>query len=172
MFASFPARNRLHFVLPVPPLFSQRLNSKIEALDLEHLNRRFSQRERTVNQSRPQGIVIAAVLMIVFGVAEVKTGLTHRFFSLSTARVAASAYAGATIGILYVVAGLLILSMKRWAAATAIALLIADIIGRVAMVVTGLYPVDSVMQTLAIILGTSIVAVFAVYIKLKWSSFA
>jgi hypothetical protein len=62
--------------------------------------------------------------------------------------------------------------MKRWAAATAIALLIADIIGRVAMVVTGLYPVDSVMQTLAIILGTSIVAVFAVYIKLKWSSFA
>jgi hypothetical protein len=68
-------------------------------------------------------------------------------------------------------AGLLILSMKRRAAALAIVFLIADIIGRIAMVVTGLYPVDSFKQILAIILGTSIVAVFAVYVRLKWSSF-
>jgi hypothetical protein len=125
-----------------------------------------------VNQNRPRGIVVVALLMIAFGIAEVKTGLTHNFFSISTAKVTTSAYAGAAIGILYAMAGLLILSMKRWAAALAIVLLIADIIGRIAMVVTGLYPVDSFKQILAIILGTSIVALFAVYIRLKWSSFS
>jgi hypothetical protein len=76
------------------------------------------------------------------------------------------------LGVLYALAGLLILSMNRWAAAGAIVLLIADIIGRLAMVITGLYPVDSFKQASAIILGTFIVAGFAVYIRLKWSSFS
>jgi hypothetical protein len=125
-----------------------------------------------VNHSRPRGIVIVALLMIAFGLVEVKTGLTHSFFSISTAKVTTSAYAGTAIGILYAMAGLVILSMKRWAAALAILLLIADIMGRIAMVVTGLYPVDSFKQILAIVLGTSIVAIFAVYIRLKWSSFS
>jgi hypothetical protein len=124
-----------------------------------------------VNHSRPPGIVIVALLMVAFGLAEVYTGLTHSFFNLSTAKVATSAYAGAAIGILYATAGLLILSMKRWAAALAIFLLIVDIVGRIAMVVMGLYPVDSLKQVLAMILGTLIVALFAVYIKIKWSCF-
>jgi hypothetical protein len=109
--------------------------------------------------------------MITFGMAEVVTGITHNFFGIATAKASASAYAGAAIGVLYVVAGLLILSMKRRAAALAIVLLIADIVGRVAMVVTGIYPIDSLKQTVAIILGTSIVAVFAIYVRLKWSYF-
>ena len=125
-----------------------------------------------MNPSRARGIIIVALLMIAFGLAEVYTGLTHRFFNLSTAKVATSAYAGAAIGILYAMAGLLILSMRRWAAALAILLLITDIIGRIAMVLTGLYPVDSFKQILAMILGTLIVAIFAVYIRLKWSSFS
>jgi hypothetical protein len=128
-------------------------------------------KEGSVNPKRPRGIVIAALLMIAFGLAEVSTGLTHNFFGISTAKVTAAAYAGTAIGALYAVAGLLILSMKRRAAALAIAFLIADIIGRVAMVAMGLYPVNSLKQLVAIILGTSIVAVFAIYIRLKWSSF-
>jgi hypothetical protein len=125
-----------------------------------------------MSQSRPQGILLVALLMIIFGLTEVATGLTHNFFGISTAEGTASAYAGSAIGVLYALAGSLILSMKRWAAAGAIVLLIADITGRIVMVVTGLYPVDSFKQTSAIILGTSIVAVFAVYIRLKWSSFS
>ena len=50
-------------------------------------------------------------------------------------------------------------------------LLIADIVGRIAMVATGLYPLGSWKQTFSMILGTSIVAAFAIYIRLKWSSF-
>ena len=109
--------------------------------------------------------------MLAFGLAEVVTGLTHTFFGISTSRSTASACAGVTIGALYALAGLLILPMKRRAAALATVLLIADIVGRVAMVATGLYPLDSWKQTFAMTLGTSIVATFAIYIRLKWSSF-
>ena len=124
-----------------------------------------------MNPNRPRGIVIAALLMIAFGLAEVATGLTHSFFGVFTAKVTAAVYAGIAIGVLYAAAGLLILFMKRWAAALAILLLVADIVGRVAMVIAGLYPIDSLKQRAAIILGTSIVAAFAFYIRWKWSSF-
>jgi hypothetical protein len=119
--------------------------------------------DKSANQSRPRDIIIVALSMIVFGLAELTTSFTHRFFGLSTAQIATSTYLGATIGTLYAAAGLLVLSMKKRAAAVAIVFLIADVVGRIAMVVTGLYPVDSLKQIAAIILGTSIVAIFAVY---------
>ena len=127
--------------------------------------------DKPVGQVRSRGIAVVVTLMIVFGVAEVTAGITHRFLGLSTAQGMIATYTGAAIGVLYAVAGLLILSMKRRAAALAIALLIVVIVGRVGMVVAGLYPIDSFKQVLAIILGTSIVAVFAIYIGLKWSLF-
>jgi hypothetical protein len=127
--------------------------------------------DKPANQSRPRVIIIVALLMILFGLAELTTSFTHRFFGLSTAQVATSTYLGATIGTLYAAAGLLVLSMKRQAAAVAIVFLIADVVGRIGMVVTGLYPVDSAKQIAAIILGTSLVALFAVYIGSKWSTF-
>jgi hypothetical protein len=83
--------------------------------------------------NRPSGIVFVAVLMIVFGLAEVMTGFTHHFFGL---RIAEGTYASTAIGLLYAVAGLFILSMRRWAAALAIAILITVMIGRIATVVT------------------------------------
>src|SRR5215470_14414613 len=58
------------------------------------------QMDKPANQSRPRGIIIVALLMIVFGLAELTTSFTHRFFGLSTAQVATSTYLGATIGTL------------------------------------------------------------------------
>ena len=66
----------------------------------------------------------------------------------------------------YVVAGVLILTRHLWAARLAIALLIADIVGRLALVVTGLYPLDSLKQIVGIIGGTAIATAFAIYIYL------
>ena len=109
--------------------------------------------------------------MIVFGIAEVVTGFSHNFFGVHTARVTIATYAGAAIGVLYSVAGLLVLTMKRTAVALALVLLIAVIAGRIAMVVTGLFPTDSLRQTVAIALGTSIAIAFTVYIRLKWNVF-
>jgi hypothetical protein len=61
--------------------------------------------------------------------------------------------------------------MQKRAAALAIVLLGADIIGRVALVVVGFYPTDSLENTFSIIAGTGIAVIFAVYIGWKWKSF-
>ena len=124
-----------------------------------------------VKRSRPRGIIVVAFLMILFGLAEVVTGFTHQFFGVMMANGATSAYAGASIGVLYAAAGLLVLIMRKWAATLAIACLAADVVGRVAMVFTGLYPVDSPAQTFAIVTGTAIVVAFAIYILSSWRAF-
>ncbi len=117
------------------------------------------------------GIAIAAILMILFGLAEVVTGFTHQFFGITTADTSIFTYAATAIGGFYVLAGLLILTMKKWAAALAIVLLGADIIGRITLVMFGLYPLDSFEQIFAIVMGTIIAAIFAIYIGWRWRSF-
>jgi len=124
-----------------------------------------------VNQSRPWSTLIVACLMILFGAAEVVTGFTHNFFGITTSSVVIFTYSSAAIGACSVVGGLLILTMKKWAAALTIVLLAADIGGRVALVVTGLYPTDSAKNTFSIIAGTVIAALFAIYIGWRWKSF-
>jgi len=119
----------------------------------------------------PLGLIIVAALMIVFGLAEVATGFTHQFFGLTTAQVDTSTYLGIALGLFYLAGGILVLTRKRWAAIIAIVLLAGDVAGRIAMVVFGLYPVDSFRQTFGIVVGTAIAAFFAVYIGLKLKSF-
>ncbi len=126
---------------------------------------------KLADRSRPRGVEIVAFLMIVFGLAEVATGFTHEFFGPTTALGAVSAYGGASIGALYAAAGLLVLIPRKWAAALAIGCLAADVVGRVAMVLTGLYPVDSMLQIFAMATGTAIVIAFAIYIASKWATF-
>ena len=46
------------------------------------------------------GIATVAILMILFGLAEIVTGFTHNFFGVSTTRGAFSAYANAGVGAL------------------------------------------------------------------------
>lgn len=123
------------------------------------------------SQARPRGIIIIACLMILFGLAEVVTAFTHNFFGITTTSVIIFTYSSVAIGMCYVAAGFLILTMKKWAAALAIVLLGVDIVGRVALTVTGLYPTNSLENTFAIIAGTVIVALFAISIGWKWKSF-
>ena len=120
---------------------------------------------------RPRGILIVAILMILFGVAEVLTGFTHNFIGLvSTTQASMATYLGVTLGAFYSIGGVLILTTRKWAIA-AIVLLALDVTGRIAMVLTGLYPLDSVSQTIAILIGTAIAAFFAIYIGLKLKFF-
>lgn len=119
----------------------------------------------------PGGLFVVALLMIAFGLAEVATGFTHRFLGLATAKVVVATCVSAAIGTLYVAAGALVLTMKKWAAALAIAFLVADIVGRLSMIATGLYSLSSFRQTSAMTLGTSLVVAFAVYIRSKWPLF-
>ena len=116
--------------------------------------------------SRGQGIPIVAVLMLVFGAAEVVTAFTHNFVGISTSSSLVFTAAAVAIGACYAVAGLLILTRRLWAARLAIVFLIIDIVGRLALVVTGLYPLNSLEQVVGIIGGTAIAAAFAIYIYL------
>jgi len=109
--------------------------------------------------------------MIVFGFAEIITGFTHNFFGLHTAQGAVSTYIGASIGLLYAAAGFVILIMKRRKAVLAIVLLLMVVVGRISMVMTGLYSVNTFRQAVAMILGTSIAAGFAIFIALQRSAF-
>ena len=120
-----------------------------------------------MSESRPAGITVVAVLMILFGLAEVVTGFRHEFFGLTTAQVAVSTYLGVSLGLFYFIGGLLLLTRRKWAAIAAILLLCGDVIGRVAMVAGGLYPLSSFMQIFAIIVGTGLAAFFAVYLGTK-----
>ena len=117
-------------------------------------------------------ISAVAILMILFGLAEIVTGFTHNFFGVSTTRGAFSAYANAGVGALYAVAGILILSMKKRCVAIALGCLALDVVGRIALVVTGLFPINAFRQTGAIVAGTTIVIIFAAYIGSKWKQFS
>lgn len=115
----------------------------------------------------PLGIVIVSSLMILFGVTEVATAFSHDFVGITTSASLASTVAGAALGAFYLLAGILALSMKRWAMRCAIALLVADVVGRLGLVATRLYPLNSAENVAGIVGGTSIAAVFAIYLSLK-----
>ncbi len=72
---------------------------------------------------------------------------------------------------LFYVAGLLTLTMRRWAATLALVLLCVDILGRIARVAAGLYPVDTARNVFAMIAGTAIAALIGLYIWRKRKSF-
>ena len=125
-----------------------------------------------MNQKRPWGIMLVAVLTIFFGLAEVATGLTHNFLGLiSTTQADLATYGAALVGALYAIGGLLLLTMKKWAAKLAMTCLILVILGRIVLVLTGLYPLTSFLQDISIIIGTALAIIFAIYIGLKWKSF-
>jgi hypothetical protein len=116
-------------------------------------------------------ITTVAILMILFGLAEIVTGFTHNFFGVSTTRSTFSACANAGVGALYAVAGILILSMTKRCVAIALGCLALDVVGRIALVVTGLFPINAFRQTGAMVAGTIIVIIFAAYIGSKWKQF-
>jgi hypothetical protein len=119
-------------------------------------------------RAHPLGIVIVAVLMIVFGLAEIATSFTHNFLGLlSTASAAASTFGGIGVGLLYAIGGFFLLAMKKWAAIVAEICLILVIVGRISLVVFGLYPLNSFLQTFSIIVGTALAIFFAIYIGVK-----
>jgi hypothetical protein len=127
--------------------------------------------EASMLRNRPRGILVIALLMVVLGLAEMTTGVTRNFFGIAAGRSPAAKAAALTLGALYALAGVLLLPMKRGPAAVALALLVAIVAGRVAMVATGLFPIHSLRQVVAIAAGTSIVALFALYIAWRWPEF-
>ena|ERR1035437_4363796 len=122
-------------------------------------------------KERNIGIKIIASLMILFGLAEISTGISHSFFGLTTSQGNASTYLGIALGATYLIGGLCLLPNRKSFAVIAIVLLIFDIIGRIGMVITGLYPVNTLFQIIGIVIGTGIAIFFAVYVGRKLKTF-
>ncbi len=121
---------------------------------------------------RHLGITIVAVLMILFGIAEIATGFTGNFAGvLSITTTTVSVYGAFIVGALYAIGGLLLFPMKKKQAKASLVCLLFVVIGRGVLVATGAYPLSSTLQTASIVIGTAIAIVFMVYIKLKWNSF-
>jgi hypothetical protein len=126
-----------------------------------------------MNKKLPTDIVIIAVLMVVFGLAEIVTGFTHSFLGLlSTASAVASTFGGVGIGAFYAIGGFFLLTTKKWAAIVAEICLILVIVGRISLVAFGYYPLNSFLQTFSIIIGTAIAIFFAIYIGVRWRYFS
>jgi hypothetical protein len=118
----------------------------------------------------PRGLAVVASLMVLFGVAEVLTGMDVGWFAraFEIPRSPLFTAVGAAVGALYVLSGLLVLSMRRRAAAVAIALLGLIVVGRIWLVLAGVYPVGSFLPALSVAIGTGIVVVFALYVAWRW----
>ena len=126
----------------------------------------------STNHARPLGIFIVAVLMILFGAAEVATGFTHNFIGqVSTIGTALSTWLGVALGLFYAISGVLVLTKRKGAEIAAIVLLCGDVLGCIGMVLAGLYPVNTFKQTFAIVVGTAIALFFAIYIGLRLKIF-
>jgi len=127
---------------------------------------------RTVPLRRPWDLIFVAGFTILAGLAEIVTGVTHTFFGITTSRVALFTVAATGIGLSYLASGILMLAMKKRPATVALVLLSIDIVGRILLAVTGLYPADTAKNTVSLIAGTLIVASVALYVGWKRKSFA
>lgn len=123
------------------------------------------------HQPRSRGVTFVAFLMILFGLAEVATGVRHAFFGLVISAGDAAGYMGVALGLCYFVGGWLILTRRKWAIALALILLLVDVLGRIAMVAAGLYPLDSFRQVFAVVMGTAIAVFFGLYLGWKFKCF-
>jgi hypothetical protein len=109
----------------------------------------------TARLSRPWDLIAVAAFTILAGIAEIVTGFSRTFFGITTSGVWQFTIAAIAIGLSYLASGVLMLTMKRWAATVAFALLSIDVVGRIVLVLTGLYPTDTAKNTLSFIAGNT-----------------
>src|SRR5262249_7209510 len=117
-----------------------------------------------------RGLAVVGTLMVLFGVAEVGTGFYVGWFARAFEIPRSPVFTALTaaVGALYVLSGVLVLSMRRPAAAGTPVLLGLILAGGIALVLTGAYPIDAFRPAFSVAIGTSIVVAFAVYVAWKW----
>jgi len=125
-----------------------------------------------MNRKRPTGVTIAAVYAIIAGTGEVIVGFSGNYLGiLSIPLPPAAAYPAAISGVFYILGGLsLLITRKKWGAVLGIIFIGAEILGRVYIVVAGLFPINRT-NVFDIIVGAAIAVTVIFYIGWKWKSF-
>jgi hypothetical protein len=112
-------------------------------------------------------VIIISLLMIIFGIAEIVTGIRHEFFGLVTTEQLITTIVGIGLGLCYLLGGIFLFVYKKWSLILSLVLLILDITGRLIMIFTGMYPISTAYQTFGIVTGTLVATFFAVIVFIK-----
>lgn len=114
---------------------------------------------------RPTGVLVVAVLAILFGLGEVWVGWRGNYLNILSTRLRPSA-ATAAVGLFYVLGGVaLLITRKRWGTVLSMVFIGAEVLGRIYLVVIGVAP-RSGPDLFKIVIGGLIAVGFMLYIGL------
>src|SRR5262249_52463497 len=120
-------------------------------------------------QGRGWGIVAAGAFAIVAGLGEIIVGVTGNYLGILSKPLEPSAVT-ALIGACYSLGGAFILTSKKWGAALGMALIAAEILGRIYLVATGVAP-STGPDAIKIAIGAALALALIGYVASQWRQF-
>ena len=122
-----------------------------------------------MNKPRRLGIILISIFAILSGINEVVVGLTGNFLGILSKPIPPS-FATVTVGAFYSLAGLFLLTMKKWGAVLGILFLSAEVLGRIYLVLRGVAPSKG-GDALKILVGGLIALALVAYVGFQWKKF-
>jgi len=120
-------------------------------------------------QGRGWGIIAAGVFAIAAGLGEIIVGVTGNYLGILSEPLEPSAVT-ALVGACYSLGGAFILTSKKWGAALGVALIAAEMLGRIYLVATGVAP-SSGPDAIKIAVGSVIALALIGYVASQWRRF-
>jgi hypothetical protein len=118
---------------------------------------------------REWGIVAAGVFAIVAGLGEIIVGITGNYLGILSKPLEPSAVT-ALVGACYMLGGVFILTSTKWGAALGMALIAAEILGRIYLVATGVAP-STGPDAIKFAVGAAIALALIGYVASQWRQF-
>jgi hypothetical protein len=118
---------------------------------------------------RHRGIILVALYAIIAGLGEIIVGLTGNFLGILSTPLTPSG-ATALVGAFYSLAGIFLLTMRKWGAALCIAFTAAEILGRAYLVASGIAPANG-GDAIKIVIGGIIALGVIAYVWSQWRTF-
>ena len=122
-----------------------------------------------MSKPRRLGIILISIFAIVSGINEVVVGLTGNFLGILSKNIPPS-FATVIVGAFYSLAGVFLLTMKKWGAVLGILFLSAEVLGRIHLVLSGIAPSKG-GDAFKILVGGLIAFVLVVYVEFQWKKF-
>jgi len=121
-----------------------------------------------VGAKRDFRVLIVGAFAAVAGIGEVVVGITGNYLGILSHPMAPS-IATAVVGAFYSLGGLFILTLRKWGAAIGILFIVAEVLGRVYLVGTGITPAHG-LDGLKIVVGGVIALALVAYALWRWRS--
>lgn len=122
-----------------------------------------------MRKPRHLAIMLISIFAIASGINEVVVGLTGNFLGILSKAIQPS-FSTAVVGAFYSLAGVSLLTMKKWGARLSVVFLSAEILGRIYLVLTGIAPSRG-EDAVKILIGGVIALALIVYVGFQWRKF-